>query len=439
MREQVGGHEGGDGVDDDWQRWNRYDWSAALLDHYFLRASGRAAAVDFIDASEDSLASCIGAHPSDGTNVREHFLDVIARSAQGGSPWRKVTGQSPDRWFAYLVAACSVFIDSQRADEQAYIEPLRDRLGESFTSSLDELPDLWTQLETWLEENSDAYRPLALPEPGGWSRIGHTVKLAFPPRRDQVRIATYLDAEGISDDPPLGQVVDGLRRMRSDLSAQMQQALTTFETLLASEASPEELYDTALWSAVLSASRATYQPEEAEHGELGILIFEDDEHMAEVFIVGKQLPDTVASSWKPIDGFEPWTDVCQDEAAIAELFQGRGWRGRLARLFSAGFVPLVDNGHWELQPRGESSHPRAALVAAEEVARYEASGNGPTPNPRCRATRLGPCRGSSRPGPSASDRATSSPPSGAPGRCTARAEHLPQRIDGQTDSERQLG
>lgn len=349
-----------------WESWSRYEWSKRLVDSHFLRSSGHSSPVEFIDASGDALASCAGAPSAEAPQVREGFLDLIARSGQKGSPWRKLDGQNPTDWYAYLVAACAIFIDSDQVDERACIEPLVHRLGPTFELGLEQMPSLWKRLSLWLDGHSELYRALVLPDPGGWTRIGHTAKLAFPPKRDQLKIAEAMSASGIADDPTLAQALDVMRRMRTRLSGRMQDAIITFESLLARGASASELYDTALWSAVLSASRAVYQREEEAQGSFGVLVFEEED-MAELSLVGRAIPEYRLNGWKPVSGFDPWTHVFGDESGITRLLNGDLSFGRLSRLCADGLVPLVNNGYWELIPRGVDTHPTAAFALSRKI------------------------------------------------------------------------
>lgn len=358
-----------------WRAWNRYDWSGRLLEHHFTRATGLAADVEFIDVSEDALAACAGAAPLETDEVRECFLDVISRSAAGGSPWTKLGGQSPPDWFAYLVAACHVFVDSDAADQNKCIEPMCDRLGETFGNGLEVMPDLWIRLEQWLAERPDQYRVLQLPEPRrGWNRIGHAVRIAFPRKNDQRAIGRALEAAGTADDPSLDKALAAVRSVRRDLTEPMQHALASFEDLLGSEATLERLFDTPLWSAVLSAGRAIYDTDRNHEPDLGILVFEEDERTAQIALVANEAPPGLGEAWLDDAAYPPWRYVCTDKDIIRDIFSGSIAAGRLGKLLASGIVPLVDSGYWELAPRNESKHATAQLrnasvSAAEDRAR----------------------------------------------------------------------
>jgi hypothetical protein len=79
------------------------------------------------------------------------------------------------------------------------------------------LPRLWENLADWLAATPRKFRPLLLPNPGSLTRIGYTVKLAFPDRRDQKQLSELLGRAGLlGHEPPAGRVLTlvGSQRIR---------------------------------------------------------------------------------------------------------------------------------------------------------------------------------------------------------------------------------
>ena len=346
----------------DWEKWHRFEWSERLLDLHFSRSHGRSAAVYFIDASEDALLSCARAPAGSGERVRERFIGVISKSASDSSPWDKCKRTCPKEWYAYLVAVCSVFIDSEQIDERSYIEPLKDTLGPSFTNGLEHLPDLWLALQAWLESRPTEYRALHIPEADGWKRIGQTKKLAFPSKSDQRKIADALREANLSDDPPLGMTLDVMRKIATSLSEPTQQSLSRFELLVASNEGAETLHDTALWSAVLSASRASYQQDELQSGKFGLTVEVEEDEAASITLVASDLPTESQPWFEPMAGHDPWTHYTTSHEIVGRALGGDSSVGRVGQLARSGFIPLRDSGYWELQPRGEDEIADTALV-----------------------------------------------------------------------------
>ena len=116
-------------------------------------------------------------------------------------------------YLAYLVFACLVAVDADDPDERSFLRRLDDAVGADAERGIEKMAGLWESLASWLlqDENRQRYRPLLLPDPGGWTRIGHTVKLAFPTRRDQLALARIFTATGLAQqDPPPGPVFGAL-------------------------------------------------------------------------------------------------------------------------------------------------------------------------------------------------------------------------------------
>src|SRR5690606_40671199 len=76
--------------------------------------------------------------------------------------------------------------------------------------ALEGLAVLWEAFARWLRckrQRGAPYRELVLPDPGGMTRIGYSIRLAFPPRKDHLRLIQLLHDEGFDRDPPVEAVL----------------------------------------------------------------------------------------------------------------------------------------------------------------------------------------------------------------------------------------
>src|SRR5262249_20338449 len=156
---------------------------------------------------------------ADADEVRDAFVDAVrsgirrsksllddASDYQGwpGPP----SWDFPPRFVAHLLFTCIAASESsdELGDEGSFVSRLRDLTHDQLPeNSLQALPRLWENLAAWLDANGGRFRPLVLPNPGGLTRIGYTVKLAFPDRRDQRQLSDLLDRAGLAGhEPPVG-------------------------------------------------------------------------------------------------------------------------------------------------------------------------------------------------------------------------------------------
>lgn len=217
----------------DWGDWNVYDWSAALLDYYFaIGEDGDDEPVRTLVVTDDHLARIPRQSVEDGELVRQSLIDKTIR-AVGDAPylsyaWKK-REVDPPYYIPFLIVACIVAIDADDPDERSYISRLENELAPTSTGNLTYMAGLWEKLASWLDDHSDTHRRLELPDPGGWTRIGHTTRLAFPNRRDQLKLHGVLDQHDlIVEQPPLRPVLSALEGDNTRYSTRFGEELDEF-------------------------------------------------------------------------------------------------------------------------------------------------------------------------------------------------------------------
>jgi hypothetical protein len=125
---------------------------------------------------------------------------------------------------------CASKSSDELGDEASFISRLRDLTQDQLPDhSLQMLPRRWENLADWLAATPRKFRPLLLPNPGSLTRIGYTVKLAFPDRRDQKQLSELLDRAGLSGhEPPAGRVLTLVGSQRTRFRPSFLQAFDEF-------------------------------------------------------------------------------------------------------------------------------------------------------------------------------------------------------------------
>lgn len=208
----------------DWRTWKLPQWNVELLDYFFSRRGDANGPVVVLLVTPDALARATGDLNAQASEVRETFVATVrAACRQSGSllddasnyqDWpRAPPDDAIPRFVSHLIFTCIAASESSDdlSNEGSYLARLRelseDRLPDH---SLQMLPTLWENLAEWLvaRGNATQFRPLKLPDPGGFTRIGYTVKLAFPDRRDQRQLSELLGEAGLAgQEPPVRKVL----------------------------------------------------------------------------------------------------------------------------------------------------------------------------------------------------------------------------------------
>jgi len=174
-----------------------------LLRHYFFAGPTGEPVLRLVVTAEE-LAKAADAPPAKAADVREAFFAAIACTPEQFRarlrPGRLVNGrwlgEVPPPFLPYLVFTCyaAATLDEAVAGEGDFRRRVCELLAHPAGTSydLEHLPTLWRALREWLDglrESGAPARRLELPDPGYMSRIGYSIRLAFPQRRDRERLA----------------------------------------------------------------------------------------------------------------------------------------------------------------------------------------------------------------------------------------------------------
>jgi hypothetical protein len=289
-----------------WQKWDAAEWGSAFFEYYFV-ATQRDEPVLRLSVTAEELAKVARAARSDALFVRDAFLTAIActpdefrahlrTSRLTGGEWR---GSTPPPFLPYLIFTCyaAATLDEVVAEEGDFRRRLRDLLDHPQGTSydLEDLPKLWHALRGWLTRLRGvgaSVRRLDLPDPGYMNRIGHSVRLAFPQRRDRERLVGVL-AE-ISDEafPTVPEafavVAQGIRQFSSNFQELFQGAKDT----LANGGDSSDLR--LVWSALHDAatSRPIARSVATEKPRFHLLAYDDDRGRLDPVVVTNRLIET---------------------------------------------------------------------------------------------------------------------------------------------------
>lgn len=368
-------------LDNNWKVWSLERWSWRLLNHFFRRGDERSSSVVVLLVTADELARATGDASAQGEDVRSAFLDaVLTGIRRAGSLLEHASDyqgwpEAPPRWdalpkfVAHLIFTCIAASEStdEFGNEGQYVARLRvlsrNQLPEH---SLQMLPRLWQHLATWLKANSDRYRPLVLPDPGGHTRIGHTVKLSFPDRRDQRKLSELLDGAGLAGhELPVGRVLALISSERGGFLPSFKGAFDDFRRLYESvnKQSVQRLVEHRFWAAVRDA--ALRGRGQAGGSELAIRISflaEDEEDRVALFVAADQRTDEATSfafAELPV-AYGPWRyalvptgnprlDAEQLKSIVGSVLEGKLRLPKISSLVEQGLLPFVAGSHGLLE------------------------------------------------------------------------------------------
>jgi hypothetical protein len=188
------------------------EWEKALCCH-FLGARGDASAIRSLEITPTTLAEAISEEtPVAPGEARRRFLEAFEDSerifdALEHGQYVKLDRIGVPGCFTFLVLTllADSLIDETLIETQ-FRPKLAEFLGvERSFSNLSGVASMWGDLARWLDreiKKGKPFRPLHLPDPGGWRQIGHTARLSFPSRRDRQLMRNFLDEhEGILASP----------------------------------------------------------------------------------------------------------------------------------------------------------------------------------------------------------------------------------------------
>lgn len=376
-----------------WRSWNRFDWSEALLEHYFGATESTDPVRALVVVGEE-LVRVVGDPEAQSLEVENLLVERVLRGVGDNNFWfhaKTAEGSSKPHYLGHLITACLAATDLDDGDENSYIARLADITGSARGDlNLEVMAELWRHLSGWLGEHSDEYRPLVLPDPGGWTRIGYTVKLAFPSRRDQVALARVLSSGNLMvEDPPVGLVIDAvLATSRTAFSDRFRFEFDSFRQNRDAGVSSPVLRESPFWLAV----RATADVSVGEHhGTVHwALLASDDGFDLDLRVVSDS--EVMGGPMETVELEERigrWTHEAKGNPSIddpvAVLLDGACSLPGISQLVKGGLIPLVEELHGNLESNGRREalpDAHAALISDPLVAEITSRFGSPRSRPR---------------------------------------------------------
>ncbi len=366
----------------DWKTWDLQTWNERLLGHFFRSNDERASAVVVLLVTADELARAAGDTNADADEVRDTFVAAVlagirrSRSLlEDASDYRGWPGppgrESPPRFVAHLMFTCIAASESsdELGDEGSFVSRLRDLTQDQLPeNSLQMLPRLWEHLAAWLAA-SERYRPLLLPDPGGLTRIGYTVKLAFPDRRDQRQLSELLDRAGLAGhEPPVGRVLSLVASERGRFRRSFLLAFDEFRRLFEASVgrAVPRLVEHRFWAAVREASlRGRGQAGFSDIAVRVSLLAEEEEDLLVLFAAADQRTESAEIGFAELPvAYGQWQfalvpkgvetlDAGQLERTTRTILDGSLRLPRLSSHVDQGLVPFVEGTHGLLELAGQ--------------------------------------------------------------------------------------
>lgn len=377
---------------DNWRAWDLEAWNERLLRYFFTKHDETPQPVVVLLVTADELARVTGDSEAVADEVRHAFVEAVRtgirrsngllEDAAGYAGWpERPRWPSPPPFVAHLLFTCVAASESSEelGDEASFISRLRDLTQDQLPdNSLQMLPRLWRNLADWLAADPRKFRPLLLPNPGSLTRIGHTVKLAFPDRRDQRQLSELLDRAGLmGHEPPAGRVITLVASQRSRFRPSFLHAFDEFRRLFESSsalrtAQPEQH---RLWAAVREAALRG----RGQGGLLDVrvrlsLLAEEQEDRLTVFAVADQRTETVDVGFADLPiPYGSWR-VALVPKGTENLDAGQLERTSLAILDGSLRLPSISS-HVEqgLVPFVVGAHGLLELAAQEQLAEVAVS------------------------------------------------------------------
>jgi len=376
-----------------WRSWNRFDWSEALLEHYFGATESTDPVRALVVVGEE-LVRVVGDPGAQSLEVESLLVERVLRGVGENNFWfhaKTAAGSSKPHYLGHLIMACLAATDLDDGDENSYIARLADITGSARGDlNLEVMAELWRHLSSWLGEHPDEYRSLVLPDPGGWTRIGYTVKLAFPSRRDQVTLAKVLSSGNLTvEDPPVGLVIDAvLATSRTAFSDRFRFEFDAFRRNRDAGVSSSVLRESPFWLAVRATADVSVSDRDGTvHW---ALLASDDGFDLDLRIVSDgQVFGGPMETVELEERSGRWTHEAKgnptNDDPVAILLDGACSLPGISQLIKGGLIPLVEELHGNLESNGRREalpEAHAALVSNPLLAEITSRFGSPRPRPR---------------------------------------------------------
>jgi hypothetical protein len=351
------------------------------LRHFFLRSAENEGPVVTLLITPEELARVVDAPVALATEVRDALVHRVQRQIRRHKSliedatdyewWpRPPPAEEIPHFVAHLTVTCLAAAESNEdfANENSFIVRLRELTGDQLPDpSLADLPRLWANLSTWLvtDGNRRLYRSLTLPDPGGLTRIGYSIKLTFPDRRDQAELSRLLDERGLGGtEPPVASLLRLIAENRGRFRRSFLEAYQSFRH--AREAAPRSpgLREHRFWVAVREAAFRGRGGTDLE--ELGarvqLLAEPQDERLALFIVADRPIECHPQLATVEMNGvhYNEWAHLVvlagvgppgseQHDEAVKALLAGSLRLPRLSTLVDQGLLALVAGSHGLLE------------------------------------------------------------------------------------------
>ena len=252
-----------------WRHWTRREWNEQLFLHFFYDHDSEDCPVYRIPVTSDELAKAVSDLDATPQDIEEAFLETVrspthidfthrlARYSIDPKSWWVETEIPP--YFFELAFSCLVAsppngeIRSQGDFRKRLAMLLKHDLSIA-SYPLKELPNLWLTFSAWLDRRrSDGlhYRRLELPTLDYRKRIGYSVKLAFPSRKDEIILTRVLSTGEFEGAPTIPMVFSLVGNSIAKFSVSFRKAYEEFRVAFGSKEKNLERYP--FWGAVREA------------------------------------------------------------------------------------------------------------------------------------------------------------------------------------------
>jgi hypothetical protein len=384
----------------DWRAWELAAWNLHLVRHFFQRGLGTEEPVVTLLVTPEELARVARAPVGQAGEVRDALVERVRRHIRRHEdliedatdyewwPRPPPAGEVP-RFVAHLIVTCLAAAESNEefANEHSFIIRLRELTDDQLPdSSLANLPRLWINLAEWLvtDVNRRLYRPLALPDLGGFTRIGHSVKLTFPDRRDQAELSRLLDERGLAGiEPPIASILRLVSENRGRFRRSLLEAYQSFRHVREAAPRSASLRGHRFWVAVREAAFRGRGASDAEEiaTRVQLLAEPHDERVALFMVTDRPIVDHPEVMTLEMNGvrYNEWTDLvvlrsasssdAPHHEAVNGLLAGSLRLPRLSTLVDQGLLPLVEGSHGMLElAAGDVIEESEAVLVRDELA-----------------------------------------------------------------------
>jgi hypothetical protein len=390
----------------EWRTWRITQWNERLLEHFFGRSDDSEGPVVVLLVTSDELVRVTNDRDASASEVRDAFVAVVqATFARVGSfladasDYQGWPGPPADdvvpRFVSHLIFTCVAASESSDdlASEGSYLARLRDLTEDQLPDySIQSLPRLWENLAGWLSapRNQLRFRRLKLPEPGALTRIGYTVKLAFPDRRDQRQLSELLQEAGLAgQEPPIGKVLSLVSSARSRFRQPFLNAFDEFRSNInATTPYADMVEEHRFWAAVREAALRGRRVDEvpAMRARAQILCEEQDDRLFSFVVTDEpveSVPGMITAELPLAYGQWRFAMLPQEFSTIelaalngtmSRLLEGKLLLPRISPLVVQGVLPMIasSSGLLELATSNELQMAQVALVRedlAEDLVR----------------------------------------------------------------------